>query len=122
MAEGVNLVNRETWTSTVPADSKALLKYLGSGAIKGIGQALAARILKKFGDDTLRILNEEPERLAEVKGISENKARTIALQIEERSQLQNAMIFMSGYGISLNMSLKIYQHYVESLYLILVLI
>ena len=109
----------ETWTSSVPADSKALLKYLGSGAIKGIGQALAARILKKFGDDTLRVLNEEPERLAEVKGISENKARTIALQIEERSQLQNAMIFMSGYGISLNMSLKIYQHYGESLYLIL---
>ncbi len=109
----------ESFTSAVPEDSKALLRYLSSGAIKGIGQALAGRIIKKFGDDTLRILNEEPERLAEVKGISENKARTIALQIEERSQLQNAMIFLSGYGISLNMSLKIYQHYQESVYMIL---
>lgn len=59
-------------------------RYLGSGAIKGIGAALAARIVRKFGEDTLRIIEEEPERLAEVKGISERKAREIGEQVEEK--------------------------------------
>lgn len=59
-------------------------RYLGSGAIRGVGEALAARIVKKFGDDTFRIIEEEPERLAEVKGISERKAQEIAIQMEEK--------------------------------------
>ena len=60
-------------------------RYLGSGAIKGIGAALAARIVRRFGEDTLRIVEEEPERLAEIKGISEKKAREIAAQVTELS-------------------------------------
>ena len=86
-------------------------RYLGSGAIKGVGAALAARIVRRFGDDTLRIIEEEPERLAEVKGISERKAREIAQQVAEKAEMQNAMIFLSGYGIALNLGAKIYQQY-----------
>ena len=70
-----------SYESVIPQDSLAMERYLGSGAIKGIGAALAARIVRKFGDDTLRIIEEEPERLAEVKGISEKKAREIADQV-----------------------------------------
>ena len=68
----------------MPEDALAMERYLGSGAIKGIGAALAARIVRRFGEDTLRIVEEEPERLAEIKGISEKKAREIAVQIEKR--------------------------------------
>ena len=88
----------ESYETKVPQDSVALERYLGSGAIKGVGAALAARIVRRFGDDTLRIIEEEPERLAEVKGISERKAREIAQQVAEKAEMQNAMIFLSGYG------------------------
>ena len=108
--------NIESYSVKIPQDSKALERYLGSGAVKGIGPALAARILKAFGDDTLRIINEEPERLSEIKGISDRKARDIAYQMEKKSQLQNDMIFLSGYGISLNLSLKIHNQYHDDLY------
>ena len=94
-------------------------RYLGSGAIKGVGAALAARIVRRFGDDTLRIIEEEPERLAEVKGISERKAREIAQQVAEKAEMQNAMIFLSGYGIALNLGAKIYQQYGDNVYRIL---
>jgi len=104
---------------TIPADGVALERYLASGAVKGIGEALAARILKRFGSDTLRILEEEPERLAEVKGISERKAREIGQQIEERSLMQNALIFLSQYGISLSLGIRIYEQYQDRLYAVL---
>ena len=71
-----------------PTDRAGMERYLGSGAIRGVGEALAARIVKKFGDDTFRIIEEEPERLAEVKGISERKAQEIAVQMEEKKDLQ----------------------------------
>ena len=104
---------------TIPTDGAALEHYLGSGAIKGIGEALAARIVRRFGGDTLRILEEEPERLAEVKGISERKAREIGQQIEERSHMQSALIFLSGYGIPLSLGLRIYEYYQDRLYEVL---
>ena len=94
-------------------------RYLGSGAIKGIGAALAARIVRKFGADTIRIVEEEPERLAEVKGISEKKAREIAGQVTQKTEMRKAMIFLQKYGISLNLGAKIYQKYRESLYTVL---
>ena len=65
---------------------------LGSGAIKGIGAALAARIVRRFGADTLRIVEEEPERLAEIKGISEKMAMSIGEQIEEKRDMRQAMM------------------------------
>ena len=66
-----------------PEDLVSIERYLGSGAIKGIGQTIASRIVKKFREDTFRIIEEEPERLAEIKGISERKAMEIASQMEE---------------------------------------
>lgn len=103
----------------VPTNGIALERYLGSGAIKGIGAALAARIVRRFGEETLRIMEEEPERLAEVKGISIRKAREIGEQMLEKSQMQNAMIFLAQYGISLAMGIKIYNQYQDTLYRVL---
>ena len=94
-----------------PEDLVSMERYLGSGAIKGVGTALAARIVKKFGKDTFRIIEEEPERLAEVKGISERKAMEIAEQTAEKRELRQAMIFLQKYGISMTLGVKIYQKY-----------
>ena len=105
-----------SFVEKMPEDALAMERYLGSGAIKGIGAALASRIVRRFGEDTLRIVEEEPERLAEVKGISEKKAREIAAQITEKADMRKAMIFLQKYGISLNLGAKIYQKYGQSLY------
>ena len=108
-----------TLTEKMPEDAMAMERYLGSGAIKGIGAALAARIVRRFGSDTLRIVEEEPERLAEVKGISEKKAREIAAQVSEKADMRKAMMFLQKYGISLNLGAKIYQKYGETVYSVL---
>ena len=99
-----------------PEDLVSIERYLGSGAIKGVGVALAGRIVKKFREDTFRIIEEEPERLAEVKGISERKAREIAIQVEEKKDMRDAMIFLQKYGISTTLAARIYQHYGQSVY------
>lgn len=100
-------------------DVVSIERYLGSGVIKGIGAALAARIVRRFGQDTFRIIEEEPERLAEIKGISERKAMEIAQQSEEKRELRQAMIFLQKYGISLSLSVKIYQTYGVNVYRII---
>lgn len=94
-----------------PTDSEAVLRYLSSGAVKGVGEALAKRIVKMFGDDTFRVIEEEPELLVKVKGISERKAREIAEQVVEKQDLRKIMIFLQGFGISNNLAMKIYAHY-----------
>ena len=99
-----------------PADELSMERYLGSGAIKGIGVKLAARIVKKFGADTFRIIEEEPERLAEVKGISEAKAMEISDQIVGAKDIRNAMIFLDKYGIHGNMAIKIYKQFGNDIY------
>lgn len=99
-----------------PEDKASIERYLGSGAIKGVGAALAARIVAKFQEDTFRIIEQEPERLAEVKGISERKAREIAEQIEEKKDMRQAMIYLQKYGISITLAAKIYRHYGEKIY------
>lgn len=108
-----------SFVEKIPEDTYAMERYLGSGAIKGIGAALAARIVRRFGEDTIRIVEEEPERLAEVKGISEKKAREIAAQVTKKTEMRKAMIFLQKYGISLNLGAKIYQKYKDSLYTVL---
>ncbi|MDC7289798.1 ATP-dependent RecD-like DNA helicase [Blautia schinkii] len=105
-----------SFVEKMPEDTVAMERYLGSGAIKGIGAALAARIVRHFGDETLHIVEEEPERLSEVKGISDKKAREIAAQVTEKADMRRAMIFLQKYGISLNLGAKIYQKYGQSLY------
>ena len=84
----------ESVQAVVPDDTESIIRYLGSGAIKGIGEALAARVVKKFGTDTFRIMEEEPERLVEVKGISERKAREIAQQVVEKKDMREAFVFL----------------------------
>lgn len=105
-----------TVTVKVPEDAAAMERYLGSGSIKGIGPKLAAQIVRKFGDDTFRIIEEEPERLAEVKGISERKAMDISIQMEEKRDMRRAMLFLQEYGISMNLAAKIYEYYDQELY------
>ena len=105
-----------SYVEKMPEDALAMERYLGSGAIKGIGAALAARIVRRFGDDTMRIVEEEPERLAEIKGISEKKAMEIAEQMTEKADMRRAMIFLQKYGISLNLGAKIYQKYGQTVY------
>ena len=101
-----------------PKDTVAIERYLGSGAIKGLGASLAARIVRRFGLDTFKIIEEEPERLAEVKGISDRKAIEISEQIESKRDMRKAMIFLQEYGISMNLSAKIYNTYGPNMYTI----
>lgn len=102
-----------------PDDVVSIERYLGSGAIKGVGEALAARIVKMFGADTYRIIEEEPERLAEVKGISTRKAREIAVIVYEKRDVREAMTFLQTYGISNTLAIRIYEAYGMNLYGIL---
>lgn len=102
-----------------PEDTLAVLRYLGSGAIKGIGETLAQRIIDKFGKDTLRIMEEEPERLAEVKGISVRKAQEITDQLVGKRDMRDAFLFLQQYGISQNLADKIFQQYNTDLYRII---
>lgn len=99
-----------------PEDLVSIERYLGSGAIKGVGASLAGKIVKKFKEDTFRIIEEEPERLAEIKGISERKAREIASQVEEKKDMRQAMIYLQKFGISTTLAAKIYQHYGRNVY------
>lgn len=106
----------ESYEFISPEDAASMERYLGSGAIKGVGAALASRIIKRFGEDAFRIIEEEPERLVEVKGISERKAHEIALQMEEKKEIREAMIFLQKYGISNTLAVKIYDRYGMKLY------
>ncbi|WP_077609942.1 SF1B family DNA helicase RecD2 [Clostridium sp. Marseille-P2415] len=106
----------ESYEIKAPEDTAAMERYLGSGAIKGIGAALAARIVRRFKADTFRIMEEEPERLSEIKGISEKLAMSISGQVEEKKEMRQAMMFLQEYGISMNLAVKIYQEYGPRLY------
>lgn len=99
-----------------PEDLQSIEKYLGSGAIKGIGNALAARIVRRFKKDTFRIIEEEPERLAEIKGISENMAREIAKQFDDKKDMRGAMLFLQQFGITTTLAVKIYKEYGAKMY------
>lgn len=105
-----------SFSLTIPSTAAGIQRYLASGAVKGIKASLAERIVKKFGEDTFRIMEEEPERLAEVKGISEKKAREIAVQMSEKRDGRSAMMFLQQYNISWNMAVKIYSKYKDQVY------
>lgn len=102
-----------------PEDEEGIRRYLASGAIKGVGDSIAARIVEKFGADAMRIIEEEPERLAQIKGISMRKAQEIAVQVEQQKDLQSAMIFLQKYGITFHQAVKIYDRYGNRIYSIL---
>ena len=109
----------KSFEEKAPQDEVAIERYLGSGAIKGIGIALAARIVRRFKADTFRIIEEEPERLAEIKGISQRKAMEIADQVNQKKDLRQAMIFLQQYGINTTLAVKIYKTYGQEIYGIL---
>ena len=106
----------ESYELKAPEDTASMERYLGSGAIRGVGTALAARIVRRFKADTFRIIEEEPERLAEVKGISEKMACAISEQMESKKEMRQAMMFLQDYGISMNLALKIYNEYGSRMY------
>ena len=108
-----------SYESVTPEDAAGMERYLASGAIKGVGAALAARIVKKFGTDTFRIMEEEPIRLVEVKGISDRIAREISAQVQEKKDLREAFLFLQKYGISNTLAVKIYNTYQDEIYGIL---
>ena len=106
----------ESYETKRPSSQVAIEKYLGSGAIKGIGAALAARIVRRFGEKTFEIIENEPERLAEIKGISMKMAVSVAKQFNDKRQMRQSVIFLQEYGISVNMAVKIYKFYGEKIY------
>ncbi|CRZ35475.1 exodeoxyribonuclease V alpha subunit [Herbinix hemicellulosilytica] len=106
----------ESYEIKEPEDAYSIELYLGSGAIKGVGKVLASRIVKKFGDNTFRIIIEEPERLSEVKGISERMAIDIYRQFEEKRDMRDAMMFLQKYNITGNLAVKIFKEYGRRMY------
>jgi exodeoxyribonuclease V alpha subunit len=109
----------ESYDMKPPEDLYSVERYLSSGAIKGIGAALAARIVKKYKEDTFRIIEEEPERLSEIKGISERMAKDIYRQFEEKRDMRSAMLFLQQYSITGNLAVKIFTEYGQRMYEIL---
>ena len=99
-----------------PEDLMSIERYLGSGAIKGLGAVYAGRIVRRFKQDTFRIIEEEPERLTEIPGIGEKKAREIAIQVEEKKDMRKAMLYLQKFGISVTLSAKIYAYYGQQVY------
>lgn len=106
----------ESYEVVIPEDELSMERYLGSGAIKGIGPKMASRIVAKFGKDTFRIVENEPERLAEIKGISQIKAMEIATQISETKDIRSAMIFLDKYGFHSAMAMRIYNRFGNEIY------
>ncbi|MDD5828428.1 MAG: ATP-dependent RecD-like DNA helicase [Lachnospira sp.] len=109
----------KTYEFKTPEDAKSVKRYLASGAVKGIGEKMADRIVSTFGDDTFRIMEEEPERLAEIKGISMAKAMDIAAQLNDKRDMRKAMMFLQKYGINMNLSNKIFKQYGNRIYTII---
>lgn len=111
-----NQIKMTSYRAVQPTNTDAVIKYLASGALRGVGPKLAVRIFTTFGEKTLDILENEPERLAEVKGISENMARNIAVEYSMKKSMRNAMIFLQEYNISNSLAAKIYERYDEKMY------
>ena len=109
----------DSYEFQAPNDTASIQRYLSSGAIKGVGEKMASRIIKEFGDDTFRIIEEEPERLAEIKGISMNKAMDIANQLMEKKDMRKAMMYLQKFGIAMNLATKIFKKYGNQIYNIL---
>ena len=101
----------ERFEVTVPATLYGIQKYLGSGLIKGIGPIMAERIVKKFGLDTLEIIEKTPERLSEVDGIGPKRIAMITKAWEAQKEIKEIMIFLQGHGVSATYSAKIFKQY-----------
>ena len=101
----------QSYARVLPGDTAAIMRYLAGGAVKGIGPATARRIVARFGEDTLRILEEEPLRLGEIKGISKEKAAQLGEEFSRRKSISTVLAFFNAYGIDSAESLKVYAYY-----------
>ena len=111
-------IKMTSFRAVQPDSTDAVIKYLASGALRGVGPKLAVRIFTKFGDQTLDILEKEPERLAEVKGISETMAQNIAIEYSQKRSMRDAMMFLQEFNISNTLAAKIYEKYDDKIYTI----
>jgi len=98
-------------TTSAPATATGIRKFLASGLIKGVGPVMAGRIVDTFGEDTLRILDEEPERLAEVEGIGHKRVEMISRGWREHQEIREVMLFLQGHGVSTTYATKIFKTY-----------
>ena len=98
----------DTFEKLMPENSKALEKYLASGTIRGIGPATAKKIIDKFGEEAIHVFKFEPLRLAEIKGISKDKAYEIGEEFNEKWELWQIVGFLEKFGVSSNNSKKVY--------------
>ena len=95
----------------LPASVEGIKRYLGSGLIKGVGPRTAAKIVKKFGAETLKVIDEEPKKLRDVLGIGAKKAEIIEIAWAQQKAIKNVMIFLQGHGVSTGLAVKIYKQY-----------
>ena len=99
------------YKTILPNSLIGIEKYLGSGLIHGIGPAYAERLIKAFGIETLKVIDEHPERLRKVEGIGPKRAKQIREAWEEQKNIQSIMVFLQGHGIGTNQAVKIYKKY-----------
>ncbi len=100
-----------SYTTVLPATIQGIRRYLGSGLIKGIGPAMAERMVAHFDTDILRIIEEEPARLIEVHGLGPKRTKKIADAWEEQKAIKEVMVFLQGVGVSTSLAVKIYKKY-----------
>ncbi len=104
----------ELYEKVLPKTADAIEKYLSSGIVKGVGPATAAKIVAKFGPETLDIISANPLRLSEIKGISLDKASAIGQALNEQRGLRDVVMFLQEYGINPSVCIKIYKAYAEN--------
>lgn len=104
--------------SHIPQEAKAIQRYLASGVVKGVGAVLAEKIVERFGEDTFRIMEEEPEKLAEISGISHKKAMAIAEVFFEQRNMRRIFLFLQDYDLSMTYAARIYETYHEQTFYI----
>ena len=102
------------FTTVLPATLQGIRRYLGSGLIKGIGPKMAERIVTHFDLDTLRIIEEEPERLIDVPGLGPKRTTRITKAWEEQKAIKEVMVFLQGVGVSTSLAVRIYKTYGDS--------
>ena len=101
----------DSYSSLLPANANAVRRYLASTLVKGIGPVLAGRLVDCFGDETLRVIDEQPERLAEAPGVGPRRVENIKRAWVEQQEIRGVMLFLQGHGVSAAYSTRIYKTY-----------
>ena len=99
----------ETFQRLLPSNAAAILKYLSSGVVKGVGPVLASRLVEKFGDKTLEVIENEPQKLTQIKGISPQKAQAIAGEFKRIFGIRSVMLFLEGFQVEPSMAIRVWK-------------